>query len=77
MGNLAGGGVAGGRMLEDGRVDESDKKKDDVEELQRDRRRQMTNRGEEHQPRFFKSVPLRIGIRMLQYPCYATRWRRD
>jgi len=44
-------------MLEDGRVDESDRKKDEVEELQREHRRHMTKRGEEHQPRFFKSVP--------------------
>ncbi|XP_030196107.1 oxysterol-binding protein-related protein 7 [Gadus morhua] len=42
------------RMLEDGMVEESDKKKDELEEMQRERRRQMTKRGEEHIPRFFK-----------------------
>ncbi|CAL8304826.1 unnamed protein product [Lota lota] len=41
------------RMLEDGRVEESDKKKDELEEMQRERRRQMTKRGEDHRPRFF------------------------
>ena len=41
-------------MLEDGMVEESDKKKDELEEMQRERRRQMTKRGEEHIPRFFK-----------------------
>lgn len=42
------------RMLEDGKVDESDKKKDDIEEYQRERRKELTKRGEEHVPRFFK-----------------------
>ncbi|KAJ3608189.1 hypothetical protein NHX12_025239, partial [Muraenolepis orangiensis] len=44
------------RMLEDGLVDESDKKKDEVEEVQRGRRKVMTKRGEDHQPRFFKKA---------------------
>ncbi|CAL8283153.1 unnamed protein product [Merluccius merluccius] len=44
------------RMLEEGQVDESDKKKDEIEEMQRERRKQMTKRGEDHQPRFFKKA---------------------
>uniref|UniRef100_A0A3B4ERV3 Oxysterol-binding protein n=1 Tax=Pundamilia nyererei TaxID=303518 RepID=A0A3B4ERV3_9CICH len=43
------------RMLEDGRVDEADKKKDEIEEMQRERRKELGKRGEEHVPRFFKS----------------------
>ncbi|KAI4903656.1 hypothetical protein NFI96_033591 [Prochilodus magdalenae] len=42
------------RMLEEGRVDEADKKKDEVEEKQRDRRKILSKRGEEHIPRFFR-----------------------
>lgn len=42
------------RMLEVGKVDDSDKKKDEVEEMQRERRKQQAKKGEEHQPRFFK-----------------------
>uniref|UniRef100_A0AAX7VBN2 Oxysterol-binding protein n=1 Tax=Astatotilapia calliptera TaxID=8154 RepID=A0AAX7VBN2_ASTCA len=42
------------RMLEDGRVDEADKKKDEIEEMQRERRKELGKRGEEHVPRFFK-----------------------
>lgn len=41
-------------MLEDGRVDEADKKKDEIEEMQRERRKELGKRGEEHVPRFFK-----------------------
>ncbi|XP_068435282.1 oxysterol-binding protein-related protein 7-like isoform X2 [Clinocottus analis] len=45
------------RLLEEGKVAEADKKKDEVEEKQRERRKEMTKRGEEHTPRFFsKSV---------------------
>lgn len=42
------------RMLEEGKVEESDKKKDDIEEYQRERRKELAKRGEEHVPRFFK-----------------------
>lgn len=42
------------RMLEEGKVDESDKQKDDIEENQRERRKELAKRGEEHVPRFFK-----------------------
>lgn len=42
------------RLLEEGKVTEADKKKDEVEEKQRDRRKEMAKRGEEHVPRFFR-----------------------
>ncbi|KAG9267837.1 oxysterol-binding protein-related protein 6-like [Astyanax mexicanus] len=42
------------RMLENGQVEESDKKKDEVEEIQRERRKILAKRGEEHIPRFFR-----------------------
>lgn len=41
-------------MLEDGQVDEADKSKDDIEEYQRERRKELGKKGEEHVPRFFK-----------------------
>ncbi|XP_016305877.1 oxysterol-binding protein-related protein 6-like [Sinocyclocheilus anshuiensis] len=41
------------RLLEDGKVEEADKRKDEIEEKQRERRKAMTKRGEEHVPRFF------------------------
>lgn len=41
-------------MLEEGKVDEADRKKDDIEEFQRERRKELSKRGEEHVPRFFK-----------------------
>ncbi|XP_070847353.1 oxysterol-binding protein-related protein 7 [Chaetodon trifascialis] len=44
------------RMLEEGKVDESDRKKDDIEEFQRERRKELSKRGEEHVPRFFKKA---------------------
>uniref|UniRef100_G3NPV9 Oxysterol-binding protein n=1 Tax=Gasterosteus aculeatus aculeatus TaxID=481459 RepID=G3NPV9_GASAC len=44
------------RLLELGKVAEADKKKDEVEEKQRERRKEMTKRGEEHKPRFFREV---------------------
>nr|XP_033467861.1 oxysterol-binding protein-related protein 7 isoform X1 [Epinephelus lanceolatus] len=44
------------RMLEEGKVDEADKKKDDIEEFQRERRKELIKRGEEHVPRFFKKA---------------------
>uniref|UniRef100_A0A8C5GI87 Oxysterol-binding protein n=1 Tax=Gouania willdenowi TaxID=441366 RepID=A0A8C5GI87_GOUWI len=39
---------------EDGKVAEADKKKDEVEEKQRERRKEMAKKGEEHVPRFFR-----------------------
>ncbi|XP_029294457.1 oxysterol-binding protein-related protein 7-like isoform X2 [Cottoperca gobio] len=45
------------RLLEEGKVAEADKKKDEVEEKQRERRKEMAKSGEEHSSRFFsKSV---------------------
>ncbi|XP_028840939.1 oxysterol-binding protein-related protein 7-like [Denticeps clupeoides] len=41
------------RLLEEGKVDESDRRKDEVEEKQRDRRKELAKKGEEHVPRFF------------------------
>lgn len=42
------------RMLEEGKIDETDKKKDEIEEHQRERRKELNKMGEEHVPRFFK-----------------------
>ncbi|RVE59910.1 hypothetical protein OJAV_G00193580 [Oryzias javanicus] len=44
------------RMLEEGKVAEADKTKDDIEEKQRERRKEFSKRGEEHVPRFFKKA---------------------
>ncbi|KAK2820699.1 hypothetical protein Q5P01_023658 [Channa striata] len=44
------------RMLEEGKVDEADRKKDEIEELQRERRKELAKQGEEHVPRFFKKA---------------------
>ncbi|XP_058510253.1 oxysterol-binding protein-related protein 7-like [Solea solea] len=44
------------KLLEEGKVAEADKKKDEVEEKQRERRKEMDKRGEEHMPRFFRKV---------------------
>ncbi|XP_073699846.1 oxysterol-binding protein-related protein 6-like [Garra rufa] len=41
------------RLLEEGKVEEADKRKDEIEEKQRERRKTMTKRSEEHVPRFF------------------------
>lgn len=35
-------------------MDEADKRKDEIEEYQRERRKALTKVGEEHVPRFFK-----------------------
>ncbi|XP_054615259.1 oxysterol-binding protein-related protein 7-like isoform X2 [Dunckerocampus dactyliophorus] len=42
------------RLLEEGKVAEADKKKDEVEEKQRERRKEMAKQGREHIPRFFR-----------------------
>nr|ABW77499.1 oxysterol-binding protein-like protein 7 [Salmo salar] len=44
------------RMLEDGRVDDCDKFKEEVEAMQRERRKQLAKKGQEHTPRFFKKA---------------------
>lgn len=41
-------------MLEEGKVNEADIKKDEIEEKQRERRKELSKRGEDHGPRFFK-----------------------
>lgn len=46
------------RLLEEGKVQETDKKKDEVEEKQRERRKMLAKRGEEHIPRFFRLVSI-------------------
>ncbi|XP_077411620.1 oxysterol-binding protein-related protein 6-like isoform X2 [Vanacampus margaritifer] len=42
------------RLLEEGKLAEADKKKDEVEEKQRERRKEMAKQGKEHIPRFFR-----------------------
>lgn len=37
-------------------MEETDRKKDEIEELQRERRKELAKKGEEHAPAFFKSV---------------------
>ncbi|KAK5913374.1 hypothetical protein CgunFtcFv8_007912 [Champsocephalus gunnari] len=44
------------RLLEEGKVAEADTKKDEVEEKQRERRKEMTKTGEEHVSRFFRKT---------------------
>ncbi|XP_028286730.1 oxysterol-binding protein-related protein 7 [Parambassis ranga] len=42
------------RMLEEGMVDEADRRKDEIEDMQRERRKELSKKGEEHVPCFFK-----------------------
>ncbi|XP_072229711.1 oxysterol-binding protein-related protein 7 [Leuresthes tenuis] len=44
------------RMLEEGKVSEADNKKDEIEEIQRERRKELSKKGEEYAPRFFKKA---------------------
>ncbi|XP_013870192.1 oxysterol-binding protein-related protein 7 [Austrofundulus limnaeus] len=44
------------RLLEEGKVSEADKKKDEIEEIQRLRRKELAKMGQEHIPRFFKKA---------------------
>ncbi|XP_023262630.1 oxysterol-binding protein-related protein 6-like isoform X1 [Seriola lalandi dorsalis] len=44
------------RLLEEGKVEEADIKKDEIEEFQRERRKELGKKGEEHAPRFFKKA---------------------
>ncbi|KAG7507034.1 hypothetical protein JOB18_022578 [Solea senegalensis] len=44
------------RLLEEGQVNEADRKKDEIEDIQRDRRKALAKRGEEHVPHFFKKA---------------------
>lgn len=50
------------RLLEEGKVAEADKKKDEVEQKQRERRKEMAKQGKQHIPRFF-----RWDVRFLMY----------
>ncbi|XP_061912878.1 oxysterol-binding protein-related protein 7 isoform X2 [Entelurus aequoreus] len=44
------------RLLEEGQVDETDRKKDEIEERQREMRKELGKKGEEHVPAFFKKA---------------------
>ncbi|XP_031171234.1 oxysterol-binding protein-related protein 7 isoform X1 [Sander lucioperca] len=44
------------RLLEDGKVDEADIKKDEIEEFHRERRKELSKMGQDHVPRFFKKA---------------------
>nr|XP_040032932.1 oxysterol-binding protein-related protein 7 isoform X2 [Gasterosteus aculeatus aculeatus] len=44
------------RLLEEGKVEEADRKKDDIEEFQRERRKELNKKGKEHVPRFFRKA---------------------
>ncbi|XP_061568067.1 oxysterol-binding protein-related protein 7-like isoform X2 [Cololabis saira] len=55
------------RLLEEGKVVEADKKKDEVEEKQRDRRKEMAKKGELHVPRFFTKSVDDAGREVWQY----------
>ncbi|XP_040032930.2 oxysterol-binding protein-related protein 7 isoform X1 [Gasterosteus aculeatus] len=44
------------RLLEEGKVEEADRKKDDIEEFQRERRKELNKKGQEHVPRFFRKA---------------------
>jgi len=63
------------RLLEEGKIQETDKKKDEVEEKQRERRKILAKKGEEHIPRFFRLVNINsqtdlfIGIRAGMFQC--------
>ena len=46
--------VCVGRLLEEGDVAAVDVRKDEVEEKQRERRKELVKQGEEHTPRFFR-----------------------
>ncbi|XP_068605559.1 oxysterol-binding protein-related protein 7-like [Brachionichthys hirsutus] len=61
------------RLLEEGKVTEADKKKDEVEEKQRERRKAMAKRGEEHIPRFFRKASDEEGREVWLYN--GTYWK--
>ncbi|CAK6964974.1 oxysterol-binding protein-related protein 7 isoform X2 [Scomber scombrus] len=44
------------RLLEEGNVEGADNKKDEIEENQRARRKELSKKGEDHNPRFFKKA---------------------
>ncbi|XP_040918193.1 oxysterol-binding protein-related protein 7-like isoform X1 [Toxotes jaculatrix] len=61
------------RLLEEGKVAEADKRKDEVEEKQRERRKEMAKRGEEHIPRFFRKSVDEAGREVWLYN--GTYWK--
>uniref|UniRef100_A0A3B3B9W7 Oxysterol-binding protein n=1 Tax=Oryzias melastigma TaxID=30732 RepID=A0A3B3B9W7_ORYME len=65
------------RLLEEGKVVEADKRKDEVEEKQRTRRKEMAKRGEEHIPRFFKKAKDDTGREMWLFNGTYWKLRKD
>eukprot|EP00066_Takifugu_rubripes_P012587 XP_011601853.1 PREDICTED: oxysterol-binding protein-related protein 7-like isoform X3 [Takifugu rubripes] len=65
------------RLLEQGKVEEADKKKDEVEEKQRERRKEMAKKGEEHVPRFFRKEVDQAGKEVWLYKGTYWQLRRD
>ncbi|XP_056257068.1 oxysterol-binding protein-related protein 7-like isoform X2 [Seriola aureovittata] len=65
------------RLLEEGKVTEADKKKDEVEEKQRERRKEMAKRGEEHIPRFFRKAVDEAGREVWLYNGTYWKLRKD
>ncbi|XP_008328773.1 oxysterol-binding protein-related protein 7-like [Cynoglossus semilaevis] len=65
------------RLLEEGKVAEADKKKDEVEEKQRERRKEMASRGEEHTPRFFRKALDEAGTEVWLYNGTYWNLRKD
>lgn len=63
------------RLLEEGKLSEADKKKDEVEEKQRERRKEMAKKGEEHVPRFFVWVTMSYFIKSLWAPIW--HWQKN
>ncbi|XP_029945551.1 oxysterol-binding protein-related protein 7-like isoform X2 [Salarias fasciatus] len=65
------------RLLEEGKVLEADKRKDEVEEKQRERRKEMAKRGEEHVPRFFRKSVDNAGREVWLYNGTYWKLRKD
>lgn len=65
------------RLLEEGKVTEADKRKDAVEEKQRERRKEMAKRGEEHIPRFFRKALDEAGREVWLYNETYWKLRKD
>ncbi|XP_045898507.1 oxysterol-binding protein-related protein 6-like isoform X2 [Micropterus dolomieu] len=65
------------RLLEEGKVAEADKKKDEVEEKQRERRKELAKRGEEHIPRFFRKAVNEAGTEVWLYNDTYWNLRKD
>ncbi|XP_051797889.1 oxysterol-binding protein-related protein 7-like [Acanthochromis polyacanthus] len=65
------------RLLEEGKVTEADKRKDEVEEKQRERRKELAKRGEEHIPRFFRKALDEAGREVWLYNGTYWKLRKD